>query len=126
MRGREADELAVGPAARGTGPAAALLKAVTADAPEARAWLLTSARVIRLARRPRLPSDARKLRTTVWSGASVTDAVRRDGAGARQAAAPTGSARSASCRDRISEERARATRERTVPTGQSLISAASA
>ncbi|MEV6833351.1 GNAT family N-acetyltransferase [Streptomyces sp. NPDC051133] len=41
---REIDELAVCPAARGTGLADALLEAVTADAPEGRSWLLTSVR----------------------------------------------------------------------------------
>ncbi|MEU5765426.1 GNAT family N-acetyltransferase [Streptomyces asoensis] len=41
---REVDELAVRPAARGTGLAAALLGAVTADAPDGRTWLLTSVR----------------------------------------------------------------------------------
>ncbi|MGO4421861.1 GNAT family N-acetyltransferase [Streptomyces sp. MCAF7] len=44
---REIDELAVSPAARGTGLAAALLQAVTADAPEGRTWLLTSVRAPR-------------------------------------------------------------------------------
>jgi GNAT superfamily N-acetyltransferase len=44
---REVDEMAVRPAARGTGLAAALLQAVTADAPEGRAWLLTSVRAPR-------------------------------------------------------------------------------
>ncbi|KQV94242.1 GNAT family N-acetyltransferase [Streptomyces sp. Root369] len=39
---REVDELAVRPAARGTGLSAALLQAVTAGAPQGRAWLLTS------------------------------------------------------------------------------------
>ncbi|WBB58146.1 GNAT family N-acetyltransferase [Streptomyces sp. WMMC500] len=38
----EIDELAVTPAAHGTGTAAGLLDAVTADAPDGRAWLLTS------------------------------------------------------------------------------------
>ncbi|WP_407566448.1 GNAT family N-acetyltransferase [Streptomyces sp. 184] len=38
----EIDELAVAPAAHGTGIAARLLEAVIADAPEGRAWLLTS------------------------------------------------------------------------------------
>ncbi|MFI6377284.1 GNAT family N-acetyltransferase [Streptomyces sp. NPDC050546] len=38
----EIDELAVRPAARGTGLAARLLEAVTADAPGGRSWLLTS------------------------------------------------------------------------------------
>ncbi|CAL9615179.1 hypothetical protein SUDANB60_05704 [Streptomyces sp. enrichment culture] len=42
--GREIDELAVRPAAHGTGLAGRLLEAVTADAPEGRAWLLTSVR----------------------------------------------------------------------------------
>ncbi|MEH0430326.1 GNAT family N-acetyltransferase [Streptomyces stelliscabiei] len=41
---REVDELAVRPAARGTGLAADLLAAVTADAPDGRSWLLTSVR----------------------------------------------------------------------------------
>ncbi|MGW6009182.1 GNAT family N-acetyltransferase [Streptomyces sp. NPDC055210] len=41
---REIDELAVHPAARGTGLAGELLEAVTADAPEGRSWLLTSVR----------------------------------------------------------------------------------
>ncbi|GGT78571.1 MULTISPECIES: GNAT family N-acetyltransferase [Streptomyces] len=41
---REIDELAVRPTARGTGLATRLLEAVTADAPEGRAWLLTSVR----------------------------------------------------------------------------------
>ncbi|MFD8371520.1 GNAT family N-acetyltransferase [Streptomyces sp. NPDC059688] len=41
---REVDELAVRTAARGTGVAAELLEAVTADAPEGRSWLLTSVR----------------------------------------------------------------------------------
>ncbi|WP_406129689.1 GNAT family N-acetyltransferase [Streptomyces sp. NBC_00989] len=39
---REIDELAVRPAARGTGLAADLLEAVTEDAPHGRSWLLTS------------------------------------------------------------------------------------
>ncbi|MGV9699468.1 N-acetyltransferase family protein [Streptomyces sp. NPDC003470] len=39
---REIDELAVRPSAQGTGLAAALLEAVTADAPKGRSWLLTS------------------------------------------------------------------------------------
>ncbi|MEU1407517.1 GNAT family N-acetyltransferase [Streptomyces sp. NPDC005728] len=39
---REIDELAVRRGARGTGLAARLLEAVTADAPEDRSWLLTS------------------------------------------------------------------------------------
>lgn len=39
---REIDELAVRPAARGTGLAADLLEAVTQDAPQGRTWLLTS------------------------------------------------------------------------------------
>ncbi|WPB96559.1 GNAT family N-acetyltransferase [Streptomyces malaysiensis] len=39
---REIDELAVRPGARGTGLAAELLEAVTADAPDGRSWLLTS------------------------------------------------------------------------------------
>lgn len=38
----EIDELAVRPTAHGTGTAARLLDAVTADAPDGRAWLLTS------------------------------------------------------------------------------------
>lgn len=38
----EIDELAVRPAARGTGLAGELLEAVTAEAPDGRAWLLTS------------------------------------------------------------------------------------
>lgn len=42
--GREVDELAVRPTAHGTGLAGRLLDAVTADAPEGRAWLLTSVR----------------------------------------------------------------------------------
>lgn len=41
---REIDELAVRPSARGTGLGAALLTAVTADAPDGRSWLLTSVR----------------------------------------------------------------------------------
>lgn len=41
---REIDELAVRPAERGTGLAARLLEAVTADAPGDRVWLLTSVR----------------------------------------------------------------------------------
>ncbi|NNN34794.1 GNAT family N-acetyltransferase, partial [Streptomyces sp. S3(2020)] len=41
---REIDELAVAPAARGTGLAGELLEAVTADAPDGRSWLLTSVR----------------------------------------------------------------------------------
>ncbi|WP_328877271.1 GNAT family N-acetyltransferase [Streptomyces sp. NBC_00299] len=41
---REVDELAVRGATRGTGLAADLLEAVTADAPEGRSWLLTSVR----------------------------------------------------------------------------------
>ncbi|MEU0936841.1 GNAT family N-acetyltransferase [Embleya sp. NPDC005971] len=41
---REVDELAVGGLARGTGTAAALLNAVTADVPDGRCWLLTSTR----------------------------------------------------------------------------------
>ncbi|MGW3728444.1 GNAT family N-acetyltransferase [Streptomyces sp. F001] len=44
---REIDELAVRPAAQGTGLAAALLDAVIAGAPEGRAWLLTSIRAPR-------------------------------------------------------------------------------
>ncbi|MFE9674945.1 GNAT family N-acetyltransferase [Streptomyces sp. NPDC006259] len=44
---REIDELAVRPAAKGTGLAAALLQAVSADAPEGRSWLLTSVRAPR-------------------------------------------------------------------------------
>ncbi|MFC5853080.1 GNAT family N-acetyltransferase [Streptomyces chlorus] len=40
--GREIGELAVRPAARGTGLAGDLLEAVTEDAPEGRAWLLAS------------------------------------------------------------------------------------
>ncbi|MEU3616645.1 GNAT family N-acetyltransferase [Streptomyces sp. NPDC006872] len=39
---REIDELAVRPAAQGTGLAGDLLEAVTADAPDGRSWLLTS------------------------------------------------------------------------------------
>jgi len=39
---REMDEPAVRPAAHGTGLAAALLEAVTEDAPGGRSWLLTS------------------------------------------------------------------------------------
>lgn len=41
---RVVDELAVAPAARGTGAAAALLTAVTEGAPGGRCWLLTSVR----------------------------------------------------------------------------------
>ncbi|WP_369275372.1 GNAT family N-acetyltransferase [Streptomyces sp. R11] len=41
---REIDELAVRTDAKGTGLAADLLEAVTADAPEGRSWLLTSVR----------------------------------------------------------------------------------
>ncbi|MFG2934955.1 GNAT family N-acetyltransferase [Streptomyces sp. NPDC048282] len=41
---REIDELAVRPAAQGTGLAGELLTAVTEDAPEGRSWLLTSVR----------------------------------------------------------------------------------
>lgn len=41
---REVDELALRPDARGTGLAAELLEAVTADAPGGRSWLLTSVR----------------------------------------------------------------------------------
>ncbi|MEU6603778.1 GNAT family N-acetyltransferase [Streptomyces shenzhenensis] len=41
---REIDELAVHPDAHGTGLAAALLRSVTADAPEGRSWLMTSVR----------------------------------------------------------------------------------
>ncbi|AZS88892.1 N-acetyltransferase [Streptomyces griseoviridis] len=41
---REIDELAVHPAARGTGLGAGLLEAVSAEAPEGRSWLLTSLR----------------------------------------------------------------------------------
>ncbi|HWU09353.1 MAG TPA: GNAT family N-acetyltransferase [Streptomyces sp.] len=41
--GVEVDELAVAPAARGTGLGAALLSAVTEAAPAGRCWLLTSA-----------------------------------------------------------------------------------
>lgn len=41
---REVDELVVRPAAQGAGVGAALLDAVTADAPGGRAWLLTSVR----------------------------------------------------------------------------------
>lgn len=41
---REIDELAVRPAAHGTGLAADLLEVVTADAPDGRSWLLTSVR----------------------------------------------------------------------------------
>ncbi|MGW0533330.1 GNAT family N-acetyltransferase [Streptomyces sp. NPDC003032] len=44
---REIDELAVRPATQGTGIAAALLQAVTTDAPEGRTWLLTSVRAPR-------------------------------------------------------------------------------
>ncbi|MFI1471804.1 GNAT family N-acetyltransferase [Streptomyces wuyuanensis] len=44
---REVDELAVRPAARGTGLAGDMLKAVTEDAPDGRAWLLTSVRSAR-------------------------------------------------------------------------------
>ncbi|MEU9590887.1 GNAT family N-acetyltransferase [Streptomyces sp. NPDC048193] len=44
---REIDELAVRPTARGTGIAAGLLRAVTEDAPDGRAWLLTSLRSTR-------------------------------------------------------------------------------
>ncbi|MEU6703406.1 GNAT family N-acetyltransferase [Streptomyces wuyuanensis] len=44
---REVDELAVRPAAHGTGLAGDLLKAVTEDAPDGRAWLLTSVRSAR-------------------------------------------------------------------------------
>ncbi|MEU6285825.1 GNAT family N-acetyltransferase [Streptomyces sp. NPDC047028] len=43
----EIDELAVRPAVQGTGLAAELLEAVTADAPEGRSWLLTSVRASR-------------------------------------------------------------------------------
>ncbi|MFI2782935.1 GNAT family N-acetyltransferase [Streptomyces sp. ALB3] len=42
--GLEVDELAVAPAARGTGLGAALLSAVTGAAPGGRCWLLTSVR----------------------------------------------------------------------------------
>ncbi|GAA1333251.1 hypothetical protein GCM10009647_074270 [Streptomyces sanglieri] len=42
--GREVDELALATAARGQGVGAALLDAVTADAPGGRCWLLTSVR----------------------------------------------------------------------------------
>ncbi|MFJ2090715.1 GNAT family N-acetyltransferase [Streptomyces sp. NPDC087901] len=42
--GREVDELAVAGAAQGRGIGAALLDAVTADAPDGRCWLLTSVR----------------------------------------------------------------------------------
>ncbi len=41
---REIDELAVRPAAHGTGLAAQLLEAVTQDAPQGRSWLITSVR----------------------------------------------------------------------------------
>ncbi|MER7780041.1 GNAT family N-acetyltransferase [Streptomyces sp. NPDC096191] len=41
---REIDELAVRPTTRGSGLAARLLEAVTEDAPDGRAWLLTSVR----------------------------------------------------------------------------------
>ncbi|MDX3576756.1 GNAT family N-acetyltransferase [Streptomyces sp. FL07-04A] len=41
---REIDELAVRPAAHGTGLAGDLLETVTADAPDGRSWLLTSVR----------------------------------------------------------------------------------
>lgn len=41
---REIDELAVRPAAHGTGLAAELLEAVTEDTPKGRPWLLTSIR----------------------------------------------------------------------------------
>lgn len=41
---REVDELALATAARGQGVGAALLDAVTADAPDGRCWLLTSVR----------------------------------------------------------------------------------
>ncbi|MEU6478080.1 GNAT family N-acetyltransferase [Streptomyces sp. NPDC047017] len=44
---REVDELAVRTAARGHGIGAALLEAVTGDAPGGRAWLLTSLRSVR-------------------------------------------------------------------------------
>ncbi|GAA0593000.1 GNAT family N-acetyltransferase [Streptomyces crystallinus] len=52
--GREVDELAVAGAARGRGVGAALLHAVTGDAPDGRCWLLTSVRapdVVRFYRR---------------------------------------------------------------------------
>ncbi|MFG2601160.1 GNAT family N-acetyltransferase [Streptomyces sp. NPDC048462] len=42
--GREVDELALATAARGQGVGAALLDAVTADAPDGRCWLMTSVR----------------------------------------------------------------------------------
>ncbi|MEW2134331.1 GNAT family N-acetyltransferase [Streptomyces sp. NPDC005435] len=44
---REIDELALRPAAQGTGLGAGLLCAVTQDAPEGRTWLLTSQRSLR-------------------------------------------------------------------------------
>ncbi|MEV8068559.1 MULTISPECIES: GNAT family N-acetyltransferase [unclassified Streptomyces] len=44
---REVDELAVRPAAHGRGVGAALLDAVTADAPGGRAWLLAPLRSVR-------------------------------------------------------------------------------
>ncbi|MFD7708651.1 GNAT family N-acetyltransferase [Streptomyces sp. NPDC059786] len=44
---REIDELAVRPAAQGTGLAAGLLTAVSADAADGRSWLLTSVRSTR-------------------------------------------------------------------------------
>ncbi|MFF9244683.1 GNAT family N-acetyltransferase [Streptomyces sp. NPDC014776] len=44
---RQVDELAVRSAARGSGLGADLLQAVTGDAPEGRAWLLTSVRASR-------------------------------------------------------------------------------
>ncbi|MFY4719753.1 GNAT family N-acetyltransferase [Streptomyces sp. LaBMicrA B280] len=43
LGGREVDELADATAARGRGAGAALLDAVTEDAPDGRCWLLTSA-----------------------------------------------------------------------------------
>ncbi|MGW4490811.1 GNAT family N-acetyltransferase [Streptomyces sp. NPDC004376] len=43
----EIDELALRPAAQGTGLGARLLEAVTRDCPEGRAWLLTSQRSVR-------------------------------------------------------------------------------
>ncbi|GAA5065103.1 GNAT family N-acetyltransferase [Streptomyces similanensis] len=44
---REIDEIAVRPAARGSGIGAGLLEAVTADVTDGRAWLLTSLRAAR-------------------------------------------------------------------------------
>ncbi|WP_348652256.1 GNAT family N-acetyltransferase [Streptomyces sp. 71268] len=48
--GREVDELALATTARGQGVGAALLDAVTSDAPDGRCWLLTTVRALDAAR----------------------------------------------------------------------------